>query len=98
MTEIEQLKQLLKEDWREVTWGANAGFVTVAEVDGDEGRWYRHVEVITRGPSGQHYRWEYEQGLTEYQDSTGPGEYGDPNVTPVRKVTRMVEETVWEVE
>jgi hypothetical protein len=44
------------------------GFVVVETIEGDDRRWSRAVEVIVCAPSGTHYRWSYDSGLTEYQD------------------------------
>lgn len=91
LTEIEQLKALLTGDeWHELTYGETDGFVYVTSEDGEDRRWLRTVTVITRGPSGQHYSWEYEHGLTENQEDQAPGEYYALKVVPVR----LVEETV----
>ncbi|MFB8281906.1 hypothetical protein [Nocardia colli] len=95
--EVELLQQLLADDWHDVL-DATAeqpldGFVTVASEELDTGRWSRFMRVITHGPSGQHYAWEYAQGLTEYQDDTGPCEYGAVAVKPVHAVRQTV--TKW---
>lgn len=90
--ELGLLKELLREDWSEFTYGTNDGFVTVEVLDGDHRRWSSYQTVITRGPSGQHYRWGYEQGHTEYQEN-----YRDDNeVTRVKPVTKQVTITEWE--
>lgn len=89
MNEIDQLAEILTEDYyclAEKGDSVDEGFETVDVIEGDEGRWMRHMQVITQGPSGQHYRWAWERGLTEYQECEGPAEYGKPVITPVRKV------------
>jgi hypothetical protein len=46
------------------------GFVVVETIEEEPRRWSRAVSVITRGPSGAHYRWSFDQGLTELQDDS----------------------------
>lgn len=46
------------------------GFVVVETIEDEPRRWSRAVSVITRGPSGTHYRWSFDQGLTEMQDDS----------------------------
>jgi hypothetical protein len=94
--EIEKLKALLKEDWTEIEHTGE--FKNVDRIDGEDRRWTRTVEVITRGPSGQHYRWEYEHGLTEIQEDMGPGEYYELKIVPVRRVVELVETVKWVTE
>lgn len=62
------------------------GFTSVETIDGEDRRWSRLVEVITRGSSGTHYRWIFDQGLTESQDDDY---YDDPP-----EVVEAHEETV----
>lgn len=96
MTEIERLKELLTTgDWLEMTFeGEVNGFVFVEENSLGSGRWREHWEVITRGPSGAHYRWEYETGLTEECDGTSPSDYG-LDIEIVVPFKEMVEVTRW---
>ena len=46
------------------------GFVVVETIEDEPRRWSRAVSVITRGPSGTHYRWSFDQGLTEMQEDS----------------------------
>lgn len=97
MTEKEQLIELLKEDWGALTYGEVDGFHFVDLIEGEDRRWSRTVEVITETPSGEFYRWEYEHGLTEYQEDIGPCEYGDPVLTRVlrRETTETITVVDW---
>lgn len=65
-----------------------AGFETVSVEEGDESRWYRFMHAVTRAPSGKHYLWTFQRGLTEYQDS----EYFDvaPQLVERHEETRVV--------
>lgn len=67
------------------------GFETVARVEGEDRRWSRRITVITRGPSGKFYSWDYEHGLTESQESDY---HGDAPVE-VEPHTRPVVVTDW---
>jgi len=69
-TEIETLQELLKEEWEDLVYKDSEvnGFVTVDEREQGSGRWTTYVQTITRGPSGKHYSWMWERGLTEYQE------------------------------
>lgn len=94
--EIDALKTLLKEDWRALTLEGDDcdGFETVDTIEGDNGRWHRDIEVITRGPSGQLYKWEYLHGLTENQES----ELLDWNkdwVQPVTAVEKVITQVTY---
>lgn len=76
VVEIDTLRGLLSrpsrwgESWSELMSVGDSleGFETVEVVEGDDRRWSRYMSVITRGPSGQHYRWGYDHGLTEVQE------------------------------
>lgn len=95
-TEKERLIELLKKDWSSLADGEEVdGFTYVAEVEGEEGRWNQTIEVITQAPSGDLYRWSYERGLTEVQESFGPGEYGTPEVVQVAPHERTVTVVDW---
>ncbi|MGY1896182.1 hypothetical protein [Nocardia gipuzkoensis] len=101
-TEIATLQDLLTRQWESVADATEKhpreGFVTVAQIEGDSGRWTQTMRVITRGPSKQHYAWEYKSGLTESQEAIGPAEYGTPEVTPVRRQAKRVTVTEWVAE
>jgi len=64
------------------------GFVVVETVEGDDRRWSRAVAVIARGPSGAHYRWSYDHGLTEVQDDSLLD--GDPQLVEQHEETVVV--------
>ncbi|MBM4707957.1 hypothetical protein GS982_01175 [Rhodococcus hoagii] len=91
-SERDQLQALLEDDYFELCevdyeWD---GFVTVAREEGDNRRWSRYNTIVTRGPSGQYYRWGYDEGLTEYQENTiYPNE-----IELVDRVENVVTETV----
>ncbi|MEV6219763.1 hypothetical protein [Nocardia sp. NPDC051833] len=93
-TEIDQLKALITDDeWHDLTYKDDEGvdgFVFMEAKDGEDRRWLRTVTVITRGPSGQHYAWDYEHGLTENQENQKPGEYYPLRLVPVRSVEETV--------
>lgn len=97
--EIDVLKTLLREDYDAALDATERhpvdGFVTVHQETKETKRWNSVKRVITRGPSGQHYAWEWWCGLTESQESFGPAEWGDPVVTPVRATEETVVVTKW---
>ncbi|MFD4444898.1 hypothetical protein ACFWPK_34500 [Nocardia sp. NPDC058519] len=97
--EIDQLKALITgDDWHELTYMDDEGvdgFVFVEDEDGADRRWLRTVTVITKGPSGQHYAWDYEHGLTENQEDQQPGEYYSLRLVPVRQVEENVIVRKW---
>lgn len=97
MSEVDVLKKILTDDWTVLASKGYVaeGFITVDRHEGDDGRWTRNIEVITRAPSGQHYRWEYERGLTERDESTGPAEYGDPEIVAVQAQEKTVVVVEW---
>ncbi|TDP29885.1 hypothetical protein [Nocardia ignorata] len=101
-TEIDQLAELLRGTyWHELTdvepYDID-GFTTVARINGENRDWTRTVAIVTRGPSGQHYRWEFEEGLAEDHPDFGPAEYGDPDITLVHQVTETITVTRWVAE
>jgi len=91
VSEMEQLVAILaSSDWNLLTESKSfQGFEWADEQEYDEGRWHQYMEVITRGPSGQHYAWVYGSPLTEVQEVLPPDEYG----IEVRRV-KPVEETI----
>jgi hypothetical protein len=90
--EIDILRDGLSEYWSEYTYGTTEdGFVFVDELEGDHRRWSSYNQVITRGPSGQHYMWGYEHGHTEYQENSRD----DDKVIKVKPVVRLVPITDW---
>lgn len=59
------------------------------------GRWYRSKKVVTRLPDGRHFAWQWDQGLTETQESEGPAQYGAPQIQEVIPVLETVLVTRW---
>ncbi|SKU46684.1 Uncharacterised protein [Mycobacteroides abscessus subsp. abscessus] len=91
MAEIDDLKEILTEDsWALSYKGAECdGFEVVHVKQGEDRRWSRTNLVVVRAPSGKHYAYDYEQGLTEYQDVDA---FGDGNPKPYEVIP--VEKTV----
>ena len=52
------------------------GLVPVADLYIDNGRWTERHQLVVRDEAGKFWAAEYEQGLTEYQDTT-PWEYSE---------------------
>lgn len=74
--ELESLQTFLKDNWEEVTWHNEVfetedglRFENIEEVVNDPSRWHTPIFMITKGPSGQHYGWEWHSGNTEMQDN-----------------------------
>jgi hypothetical protein len=101
MNEIDDLTAILAEDYDALIEVGDTceGFETVAEIRGETERWYTIWHQITRGPSGQHYRWEHQVGSTESQESYGPAELGGGQhaveLTLVRPVEEIITVTKW---
>lgn len=95
--EVAAFAAILTEDYIELADVGDQvdGFETVERTAGEPRRWFRAITLITRAPSGQHYRWRYDEGLTENQDNEGPAENGEPTITPVRAVEETVVVTKW---
>lgn len=91
--EINRLHEILKENYLELATVGDElnGFTTVATGDEGEGRWSSHEWVVSQSPVGNFYRWEWERGLTEYQDH----EYYEDKPVQVSKSVRLVEEVTW---
>lgn len=86
----DRLVSALKEDWHSLmlagdSWEFDDGtsLQTVHAESMSKGRWETHWGAITQVPDGRYFRWEYSLGNTEMQDSTGPAEYGEPELTEV---------------
>lgn len=100
--EAHALAEILTEDYDALINVGDTceGFETVADVRGETKRWYTIWYPVTRGPSGQHYRWEHQLAATESQESYGPAQLraGEQPVglTLVRSVERTVIVTDWE--
>lgn len=92
--EQQQLEALLKEDWYELSAKGFElyGFTTVDAISQGKRRWVEGFRAITRGPSGQHYAWVYDSGLTENQDS----ECWDTSTTLVYPREEVVSIIHWE--
>lgn len=100
----DEFGKLLESYWSYLTYpgdeiqlpdGSNA--VTVQRNELGESRWTKHVEIITELPNNQFVAWDFEEGLTEYQDSMGPDEMGVELEDRVKKtetitVTKYVKE------
>lgn len=56
------------EGWLDWISDAYDGWVNVETVEGDDRRWSRWNTVILQSPSGRHWAFGYEHGLTEYQE------------------------------
>lgn len=93
MAEIDDLKAILSEDsWALSSTGDQFdGFEVVHVRQGEDRRWSRTNLVVARGPSGKHYGYDYEQGLTEYQDvdAFNDGEPKPYEVMPVEKTVTI---------
>lgn len=92
-----ELSELLKKNWRELTYVgdqielSNGEEVTVVSVESKgSGRWVKHKEVVAEMPDGSYLAWSFEEGLTEMQDSTGPAEYGDVQFEDRVKETEVI--------
>ncbi|PBC38563.1 hypothetical protein CJ179_38885 [Rhodococcus sp. ACS1] len=86
--EQQELYDILQEDYKELCredydWD---GFETIDRHEGDTLRWEQVITLITRGPSGQLYRWTYHEGLTERQEDA----YYDDIPVPVKPVEKVV--------
>lgn len=90
-TEIETFQELLKVEWEDLIYkdAEVNGFVTVDEREHGQGRWTTYVQTVTRGPSGKHYSWSWERGLTEYQEDYRSSE-DVVEVTPVEETVVVV--------
>jgi hypothetical protein len=95
VSELETLKALLDKDWNALTdVGVTVdGFQTVDCIGGGQTRWHEIMEMITRGPSGQNYRWTYGRGLTECQEE--PLEPDTRQITPVVPALANIEVLIW---
>lgn len=94
--ENQQLDQILEADWDRLSREGRAayGFKTIEVTGNGARRWMEDHTVITRGPSGQHYSWNFDQGLTEMQED----DYYMDGAKPVypHKVVQVT--TVWKDE
>lgn len=90
MTELDVFKELLKEEWSEFRWADGSdnydGFETLEEIEAGDSRWGTYMDVITKGPSGQLYKWSYFSGATEMQEN----ERMDEDVVPVVAVEKQI--------
>lgn len=87
-----QLEELLRGDFTALAhpgWSVD-GFATVEAEMWDVARWGDTMRVITRGPSGQHYRWFYYKDRTEHGENECEG-----IAVPVNPVEKTV--TDWQV-
>lgn len=92
---VDELVDILEEDFYAlITEGDSVNtkfglFETVHVVEGSKSRWSRRNSIITKAPDGRHFRWQYDEGLTENQDSMGPAEI-DVDVKLVEVVSEEV--------
>lgn len=99
---LEVFVEFLKSsDWRELTFKGDVvtlsegDFKTVERFSVGEGRWVTYENVVTLLPDGRYVRWSFENGLTEYQDDSGPAEYGEPEITVVTPVEKVITTVEW---
>lgn len=85
--ELESLQTFLKDHWEEVTWCGEVfetedglRFENIKDITYAASRWSTPITMITKGPSGQCYSWEWDRGNTELQDNERYSE----RVLPVR--------------
>lgn len=77
---IAELAEILEEDFYALKNDGDSVetdvglFETVKVIEGVSRRWVRRNSVITKTPDNRYFRWSYDQGLTESQDSMGPAE------------------------
>lgn len=75
------------------TWETESGtWETIACEDGDDLRWATVVQVITRGPDGSLWGWDWQRAATEIQEHEPPDRVY-PVTAEVSRVT--VEKTVY---
>ncbi|WP_043735840.1 hypothetical protein [Nocardia asiatica] len=70
-------------------------YVTVHTQPVSHHGWYSQVQVITRGPSGQHYRWIYGEPDDEERDRIPPTKLEPFRVTPVHPVDEPATTRTW---
>ncbi|MFC4373275.1 hypothetical protein ACFO5K_04100 [Nocardia halotolerans] len=104
-TEIDQLAELLQEDWGDLLDCAGTdedvdGFTFVTDEVLEKKSWHTVERVIVRGPSGRHYAFIWWNPLTEIQEPVPPTTASRPLVTPVRAVveTKTITVTRWVAE
>lgn len=86
-TEQQQLEALLEADWKQFAFGyPPEGWEHVADEEHDSGRWSTFMSTIVRGPSGQLYGFQWDRGLTEYQEHSCEW----PDVRKVTAVTKTI--------
>lgn len=97
-----ELVDALKEDWYdlmhegdEIELDDGTSLETVYSEEISRGRWETHCRVVTLLPDGRYFRWEYSLGNTEMQENTGPGEYGEPELTEVLRHEAVVTTVHW---
>lgn len=94
--ENQQLDQILETEWADLIYEGSEieGFKTIEVTGNGARRWMEDHTVITRGPSGQHYSWNFDQGLTEMQED----DYYMDGAKPVyqHRVVQVI--TVWKDE
>lgn len=85
--------KLTAEQVQDLAYGDDInGFEFIAEVEGEDRRWSRTIQVIAKHTeSGKLYSVEYEQGLTEMQEN----EYEDQEAKEVEPVTKTVVTTTY---
>lgn len=93
MSEFTDLDLVLDRDWRDLTAVNDhmEGFTVVAIDEGVSRRWSRTDQIIVRGPSGTHYAWYLEVGLTEMQDT----DRFDDAIDIVEPHTETITVTTW---
>lgn len=86
MQEIDELKAILDNDPTDLLdRDEYLGFTRIGQFEFDSGRWESFMTAVVRGDSGQHYAWDYREGLTEMQDT----DYGEwENLRKVRPVPK----------
>ena len=86
--------KLSKEDARMVIWDDHEDFTEIESRVTSTTRWSIHNEgIYLHNPSGKHYKLEWSEGATEYQEEI-PFEYNDPELIEVRPVSKTI--TAWE--
>lgn len=58
-------------------------YETISSEEIDHSSWHSIHRAVTRTPDNRLFSWDYEIGLTAYQEDMGPAEYGTPQLTEV---------------
>lgn len=90
--QVDEVKKIIEAGWDYPYVGHQmAEGITVVEKDYiGQGRWETHYNVVIKDPDGDLWKFQWNEGSTEMQETEPPWEYSNWDLDPVEAYTETV--------